>query len=223
MTTSKTPFLTELDKASKAAGIFLWHDFLPPDESGRAFQVLHDGLPWDLTPKLFGERLTQHAYSYERTTSKQGSNDKKSYPSVAYLDQLCQAIEKRFDGEVTDVFCNRFQDPAHRIGWHSDTYGAHIFVLTLGSERNIQFRPKAKLFQKKNSLPVETVRPRAGDLYFMPLQLNNTHDHRVCSTDDQDAGPRLSFVFFFESPKYATDFKIRWRDQVRGYFEGLRE
>lgn len=216
---SEQLFLTELEKAERKAGIFLWPAFLTPEECDDAFQVLNNDFPWDLKPKLFGEKLTQHAYSYKRNLTADSP-----HKGLAYLENLCQKIEKRFDGEVADVFCNRFQDPNHRIGWHSDTYGSHIFVLTLGSERDIQFRPKKRLFSiKQKDTAIETVRPAVGDLYFMPLQLNKTHDHRVCSTMEEQAAPRLSFVFFFDPPEYARDFKITAGDRVRGFFESLLE
>lgn len=135
---------------------------------------------------------------------------------LAKLEQLCQRIEEHLDGEVPDVFCNRFQDVSHQLPWHTDTYGHHIVVLSLGSRRNIEFRE----FKTKK---VEVVSPAAGDMYFMPLKLNETHEHRVCKAQTAADGTRLSFVFFFKPPAYAKDFKISTRQKIRGIFEGFLE
>ena len=203
-------FLKELEASEKKAGIYLWQQFLSAQESDKAFEILNEDFPWDLNPKLFGEKLTQHAYLYKRNIPVD------THKGLAYLEDLCEKIEDRFDCEVWDVFCNRFQDATHRLQWHTDTYASHIFVLTLGSERNVQFRRKKRMFQRENRNEIETVRPKVGDLYFMPLQLNNTHEHRVCPPHE-DEGTRLSFVFFVDTPKYAKEFKITKADQVRGF------
>ena len=212
-------FLDELKKAEKASGIFLWSGFLSSDEASDAYGVFNnnDKFPWDLNPKLYGERLNQHAFLFKRT-KKQLNQGREG---LVLLEQLCKSIEDRFDVEVSDVFCNRFQDPSHDITWHTDTYGSHIFVLTLGSERDIEFRSK----KKKNE--VSSIRPGLGDLYFMPLALNKTHEHRVCRgdshSDDKSNPPRISFVFFVEPPKYAKEYKITFFDRLRGAWESLLE
>ena len=136
------------------------------------------------------------------------------------LEELCVRIETEFDGEVTDVYCNRFQDSWHNIDWHKDTYGQHIFVLSLGSQRTIKFR-------NSKTREIEEVTPREGDMYLMPLSLNSTHMHKVCSAEetggDNSDGTRLSFVFFFETPKYANKagFKISRMDRFVGYVEDV--
>jgi hypothetical protein len=52
---------------------------------------------------------------------------------------------------------------------------------------------------------VEQIRPHAGDLYFMPLGLNEMHQHRVLAADADDsatpARTRILFVFFFDAPR----------------------
>ena len=217
-------FLDELDKGEKKGGVFLFPGFIPPEEHKEVYNTLNNDFPWDLEPKLFGEKLKQHAYSYKRTRK-----EKTAHKGLALLDNFCRQLEQRFDGEISDVFCNRFQDPDHRIEWHTDTYASHIFVLTLGSERDVQFRPKKRWFSgKKQQKQIETIRPAIGDLYFMPLQLNNTHEHRVCSAaasgnDSDGIPPRLSFVFFFDPPKYAKDYRITAMDKVRGFYESIME
>jgi len=79
-------------------------------------------------------------------------------------------------------------------GTRIPTYGRHIFVLSLGSSREIQFR-------QTRTQQIETVGPKAGDLNFFPLHINSTHQHRVSPAEEENAGTRLSFVFFFKPPK----------------------
>jgi hypothetical protein len=250
MSTHTQPFLTALEQAHKTdceCGVFLWKNVLTPEETTRSFSILNndDFFPWNLKPTLFGEQLTQHAYSYDRRS--RSNQNQQQLAGIVHLEELCTMLQDRFDGEITNVFCNRFQDAQHQIDWHSDKYGSHILVLSLGSERDVQFRTKPQrrgLFGggtsssssnsngSESSTTIETLRPATGDVYFMPLHLNKTHHHRVCaaahsnSTDeDKDDGsmPRISLVFFFQPPKYATDYKISVRDHMRGFFEGILE
>mmetsp|Transcript_29903 Transcript_29903/g.41331 ORF Transcript_29903/g.41331 Transcript_29903/m.41331 type:complete len:216 (-) Transcript_29903:19-666(-) len=213
MANQKPIFLERLSTAEKKCGLHLFNQFLTPSEIEEAFPILNDDdkFPWNLKPTLFGSSLPQHSYHYSKSKSK----NKKSSEGIQYLTDLCERIEREFDGKVSDVYCNRFQDPKHHIVWHKDTYGAHIFVLTLGSVRRVEFR-------ENKTKEIESVSPNAGDLYFMPLSLNSTHMHRVCPDDDPQGGTRLSFVFFFEPPSYATDeFKISTKDKIKGGWDSF--
>jgi hypothetical protein len=66
-----------------------------------------------------------------------------------------------------------------------------------------------------------TIEPASGDLYFMPLKINDTHRHQVCAAEDENAGTRMSFVFFFKTPKYAKDFKITVLEELKGLFTAI--
>lgn len=128
---SESPFLDALASAEPTAGVYLFHGFVSPSEADELFALLNDdsNFPWDTKPVLYGERLTQHAYEYVR--GKQHLI--KKWAGLARLETLCERIEQHFDGKIPVVFCNRFQDPAHALQWHTDTYGQHIFVLSVGS------------------------------------------------------------------------------------------
>lgn len=132
----------------------------------------------------------------------------------AILEDLCKRVEERLDGTVTDVFCNRFREQHHNLPWHRDTYGHHIVILSLGSRRKIQFRD----FKTRTIVDVQ---PQAGDAYFMPLRLNETHEHQVCAAEGPDDGARISIVFFFKPPKYAKEFKISTGQKVIGFLSAL--
>jgi len=240
MKRSNQPFLEKLNAATakKDCGLYLYDRFLPPHEARDAFDVLVDDakFPWDTKPVLFGETLTQHAYKHDRekysrnlkkSKSKSKSKTNISWEGISKLEAICSKIEHDFGVKVSYVFCNRFEDPSHRIDWHKDTYGEHICVLSLGSKRRIEFR-------NNHTQEIDSVTPDAGDLYVMPLHINKTHKHRVCSaiqTDPAEArgnnhhsSTRLSFVFFFEAPSYATkEFRISRKDRLMGYLEEMRE
>lgn len=211
-----TPFLDELDQAQKICdgALFLTPGFLGPPEADESFRLFDNDeqFPWDLKPRLYGQRLPQHSYLYKRYKKKAGAN---SLQGLQKLEELCARIEERFDGEISDVFCNRFQDPTHFIEWHKDTYGKHIFVLSLGSTRQIQFRDN-------KTKQVDEFVPAAGDIYFMPLRTNSTHKHQVMPAADGE-GTRISFVFFFQQPKYAKQYRITAMDAVRGAWESMLE
>ena len=206
---SSTQFLDKLQTAEKTCGLYLFPNFLGVDERGSAFEVFNGAnFPWDLKPKLYGIELEQHAYYFDRKPKKFKGNE-----ALSTLEMLCQRLEKDFDINIVGVFCNRLQDQTHNLPWHKDSYGAHIFVLSLGSQRTIEFR------ESKTGV-VESLRPSEGDMYLLPLGLNKTHQHRVCPGKDGD-GTRISLVFFFRAPKYAKDFKISFREKVTGFMETL--
>ena len=218
------PFLEKLESSKKVCdgSLYLFESYLSSEESAETLKVLDsDEFPWDVAPKLYGQRLDQHAYQHNQRRSASTKKKIGRSPGLQKLEEIANRIEVDFDGKITDVFCNRFQDPSHSIDWHKDQYGRHIFVLSLGSRRTIQFR-------NDKSKAVDAVTPREGDVYFMPLDINATHMHKVCSAEEtskilgtENAGTRLSFVFFFESPKYAKEFKISMKSRLVGFVEDL--
>mmetsp|Transcript_25421 Transcript_25421/g.45915 ORF Transcript_25421/g.45915 Transcript_25421/m.45915 type:complete len:230 (-) Transcript_25421:186-875(-) len=218
------PFLDQLDAAKQldGVGLFLVDQFVSHDEAENAFQTLNDGIPWNLTPSLYGEKLSQHAYHHFRNNKNSAYKraEKSAAGGLTKLEDLCTNIEKYFDGKVSDVYCNRFMNPEHHIPYHTDTFGRHVIVLSLGSHRTVNFR-------NKKTKHVTEVRPKAGDLYFMPLRVNDSYEHCVCAANKEDLASddgndtRLSFVFFFEPPKYAKDYKITKIDKIRGFLEGI--
>ena len=205
---SSKPFLDKLKTGETTCGLYLFH-YLEKSERERAFEIFNSDLfPWQKKPKLYGESLPQHAFYFQR-----GKKEIKNNDALALLDQMCKRIETDFDVEVYDVYCNRFEDPTHNLGWHKDTYGTHIFVLSLGSQRTVEWR-------ENKTGAIDSVRPKAGDMYLMPLGLNKTHEHQVCAGNEND-GTRISFVFFFKAPKYAKEFKISMMDKIFGFTEDL--
>ena len=157
MKSSSTPFLDQLDAATKVddVGIFVIDQFIPQEEAANAFETLNsdEDFPWELKPRLYRQQLNQHAYEYKRSNS----NIKKSSKSngLSKLEELCTKVEMQFDSKVKYVYCNRFQDPNHNIPYHTDTFGQHILVLSLGKTRTVNFR-------NKKTKQVSSLRPQAG-------------------------------------------------------------
>ncbi|KAL7526441.1 hypothetical protein ACHAWF_001769 [Thalassiosira exigua] len=203
---SAPSFLEKLATAERKCGLYLFH-YLQQKERDEAFRLFDSELfPWEKKPKLYGERLPQHAFYFKRTSSADGN------AALAHLESLCKRIETEFDVQVYDVYCNRFVDPSHNQEWHKDTFGAHIFVLSLGSTRRVEWRSNA-------TKEIDSVTPNAGDMYLMPLGLNKTHKHRVCAGEESD-GTRISLVFFIKTPKYAgKEFKVSFADKLKGFVE----
>lgn len=214
-TTSQTPFLDKLNSATrKVSGLYVFEPYLSAEEAQDAYHLMNSdtNFPWDLKPKLYGEPLTQHAYEYKRYKKKNSAQLRQKYSGLAQLELLCQKLEHDFDGTVVDVWCNRFQHVSHGIPWHHDTYGHHIFVLSLGASRQVEFR-------NDKTREISTLEPCSGDLYFLPIRVNDSHLHRVCSGD----GTRISLVFFFKPPAYAKEFKVTAWDKIKGKLSGLAE
>mmetsp|Transcript_4215 Transcript_4215/g.6398 ORF Transcript_4215/g.6398 Transcript_4215/m.6398 type:complete len:226 (+) Transcript_4215:66-743(+) len=218
---SNRVFLDQLQEGKEVCGdgaLVFFDRYLAPEHCQEALEVLNsDRFPWELKPKLYGVSLPQHAYFYDRQDPSKARQVSAS-PGLSYLEGLCTQMERTFDGTIAEVYCNRFQDPSHHIDWHKDTYGRHIFVLSLGREGVVEFR-------HNKTRQVEVMEPASGDLYFVPLKVNDTHKHRVLSNNSSDEneqnGTRLSFVFFFETPDYATKYRITKKDKVKGFWESL--
>jgi hypothetical protein len=227
---TRHPFLDKLGVATtkKDCGLYLFKGFLSPKEAKAAFDVLVDDakFPWDTKPELNGKPLTHQSCEHELLESAKEQKKKRGmikYTSnlkgLLKLGELTARIERDFDVKVSFVFCNRFPSPDHILDWHKNAYREHICVLTLGSKRRVEFR-------NNKTKKIETMTPSCGDLYMMPLNLNDTHTHRVCSANETDPNESnsdvfLSFIFFFKAPKYAKDFfKIPKKDKMMGFLKG---
>jgi hypothetical protein len=225
----RQPFLEKLDVATtkKDCGVYMFEGFLSKKEAKNAFDLLVDdtNFPWDTRPELNGQPLTQKSCEHDLIESAKEQKKKEGrtkYPSnlkgLLKLGEICALIERDFDVEVSFVFCNRFPNPAQQPDWCKNEYGEHICVLTLGSKRRIEVR-------NNETEQIETMTPSAGDLYVMPLKINDTHTQRVCSANEMKSGANedalLSFVFFFKAPKYAKEFRPSMNEEMMEFMEGI--
>lgn len=103
------------------SGLRFWSDWLPPEEAAEVFAQVESTqlFPWDLRPTLYGERLPQHAFHYLRSDRRASEG---SLPGLRALEALCGRVERDLGCGVSDVYCNRFEDPNHRIEWHQVQY-----------------------------------------------------------------------------------------------------
>lgn len=129
-------------------------------------------------------KLPQLAYHY---TSK----DRAARP-IASIEQVVQRIEASFPVTASEVWVNKFVDGRHHIDWHQDQYGEHIFVLSLGATRRVEYR------DHRTREPVRTVLLAHGDMYIVHPQFDHRHDHRV-PADPLIPDPRISLVIFASS------------------------
>jgi alkylated DNA repair dioxygenase AlkB len=189
-------------------GLKFFHGWLPADEAERIFATANgDSFPWNLKPKLYGTKIPQHSYHYKRSK-------KKTSEGLDALEALCQRICSEFDCKLQSVYCNRFQDVNHKIDWHQDKYASHIFVLSLGGHRGLEFRT--------NDATKEITRydPCAGDLYFMSLQHNKKFYHRVLSAEESgdttSGSTRISFVFFVSAPFDKKEYRVGLGESIFG-------
>ena len=190
------------------SGLRFWDSYVSDPTASEA-STTPDAFPWNESPTLYGIKLNQHSYLYKRTPKEQANHE-----GLLALEALCLKIEGDFDCRVHSAYCNRFSDPMHEIPWHRDKFGSHIFVLSLGSPRDVQFK-------RDGTDAIETHRPKPGDLYFMSLQHNKTHTHRVRSAEDSsDKGIRVSFVFFVTSPFGKPEYALSFWDELVGCFNG---
>lgn len=209
---------------SDGPGFKYFSGWIAPERASAVFTQLNSNeFPWNTKPRLYGERLPQHAYSYKRG----GRNKVKNAPPLQLLEDLCQKISSEFQCEVYTVVCNRFQDPQHHIPWHQDKYASHILVLSLGCHRTLEFRCN-------KTRDIQQYCAQSGDLYFMSLQHNKDHHHRVKSAlesippvgDETETKTRISLVFFISAPfglDKSKDYKISRKDMVVGMWNELME
>lgn len=203
---SSKQFLNKLETAKQNCGLYFF-DYLGKSEQENAFETFDtDVFPWEEKPKLYIDSLSQHSYFFQRPKNRIRKNT-----SLSLLDDMCVRIEQDFDVKVSGVYCNRQEEPTHNLGWHKDTFGTHVFVLSLGSKRTVEWRENA-------NGEIDSVVQTAGEMYFMPLDRNKTHRHRVCPGQPGD-GTAISFTFLVETPKYAKEFKISGMDKFFGYME----
>jgi len=207
-------FLENLGGATtkKDCGLYLFEDFLSPEEAENAFNSLiyDEQFPWYTDPKE--QNPNEHnlfEFAREQKEKRGIITDTSDFKGLLKLGQISAKIEKIFGVRISFVFCNRFQNRDQRIDCHKKSYAEHICVLTLGSKRRVEFR-------NKKTHKIEAITPGGGDLYVMPLKLDDTHTHRVCPSNEANPNKsndfaRMSFVFFFEAPKIISTVEVEER------------
>mmetsp|Transcript_223 Transcript_223/g.596 ORF Transcript_223/g.596 Transcript_223/m.596 type:complete len:215 (-) Transcript_223:130-774(-) len=162
-----------------------------PQEANQLYAQLNHEVPFSDYKWNGVYKLPQEVFHY--TLDKRGLDydlcdiepKPKAYQPVAILEHLAQRIERQFPVRVEEIFCNRFVTSDHNIDWHQDQYGDHLFVLSFGAPRSVEYRTL-------QNGPAPGLTARHGDLYYMHPNYDAVHEHRVLCGQ----GDRISLAIF---------------------------
>jgi alkylated DNA repair dioxygenase AlkB len=100
-------------------------------------------------------------------------------------------------------FLNGYETSRDWLGWHSDDdtgidHTKPIAVITVGQERNIQYRetiePPSESNKKGTYGPVQTKMLKSGSLFLMKPGMQSNYQHRIPKADFV-ASPRISLTY----------------------------
>lgn len=132
------------------------------------------------------------AYTYGRGAGMR-TYEARSIP--AELEMLWNTLETTLSVSFEGCFANAYDGPRDHLGWHADDSpeiddARPIAVVSLGSARRIEFRPKgAKGAEDKESLLLEP-----GSLLLMGAGMQSSHEHRI-PKNGEGCGPRISLTW----------------------------
>ena len=167
------------------------------DESAFAFlksdfDKYWNDLPWENrgAPRLeafLSKSPVDYTYGkseYARTYS--------SSPIPVFMRRFWEQAEAFSGCEFELCFCNGYPDEKHHLGWHADDSDSvddnrPILVVSLGAEREIYFRDRARTY-------VDKVLLKNGSGLLMLAGMQDTHDHKI-PKHSAKCGPRISFTF----------------------------
>ena len=161
-----------------------YREWIAKPEADQLYERCLAEIPW--APKKWNTfyTLPQLAYYYDE---KQRKNHRSPI-----IESLIEKIEGQFQTSSSVVWCNLFESGQHYIDWHQDQYGEHLYVLSFGATRLVQF-------QHKKSGEMKDYYCKHGDLYYFSPQWDKTHRHRVVK-DDSVTERRVSFAVFTQPP-----------------------
>ncbi len=171
-------------KATKLNAFLFFDSWITKPESDILFQRCKTEIPW--APKKWNViyTLPQLAYHYDMSARKKAQKP--------IIEELIGRVEREFKTTCSVVWCNLFEDGKHRIDWHQDQYGEHLFVMSFGSPRIVRFR-------HKKTKEVKDYVCKHGDLYYFSPSWDKEHEH--CVPEDKSINePRISFAIFTQPP-----------------------
>lgn len=118
------------------------------------------------------------------------SGDAEREPDV--LEELQQIFEDMFRCTVSGIFCNFYESGAEWCPPHQDSYGNHVFTLSLGGTRDFVCENIATKEKTKYTL-------QSGDIFYFNQEFNSKNKHSIPKTKKQ-VQPRISVVFFTDQP-----------------------
>lgn len=139
-----------------------------------------------------------------------GEHARTYYPYTT-LPWPITAIRNELEGRlgcVLDVcFLNRYMTARDQLGWHSDDSpemdpDRPIVTVSLGSEREIRFRPRCTCGQDPHTLVCHKVWGEEGRLLLehgsaavMRPGMQQRWQHRIPKSSRSEVGPRISLTF----------------------------
>jgi alkylated DNA repair dioxygenase AlkB len=116
-------------------------------------------------------------------------------PPSPFIDDLRNDLEYHLGCDFDVCFLNRYEDLKDHLGWHSDDSpemddARPICIYSLGSEREIWFRPKGD----KNPDNVHKLLMENGSLVIMDAGMQLEWEHRIPKCDRR-CGSRISLTY----------------------------
>jgi len=170
-------------------GAAYWPAFLSTEEASALCQELLRSAPWE------AERVTLYGKTHvtKRQTCAFGDDTSPAFhyagvtrfarawpPALkAVRDLLVREFKVPEDMHPNYALCNLYEDGRAGIGWHADKIGdlvpgSAIYSLSLGAERDFQFKPIGGSGGETTTLSLPS-----GSLLTMSLALQKTHKHAV--------------------------------------------
>jgi alkylated DNA repair dioxygenase AlkB len=115
-----------------------------------------------------------------------------SSPIPEFMKEFWALAEEFSNAKFELCFCNGYIDEKNHLGWHADDSDSvddvrPILVVSIGAEREIWFRDKARTF-------VDKLKLGNGSGLLMMAGMQDTHEHRI-PKHSAKCGPRISFTF----------------------------
>lgn len=157
--------------------------------------TLRDDLDWERrsdAPR--GEYYVNDSgapYTYGRGRGVRTYLSKTWHP---YMLSLRVGLEKYLStGPFDACFLNRYENERDHLGWHADDspemdHARPIAVISLGAERDLEFRPKG------GTQAVHRVHLTNGSLLVMPAGMQRDWEHRIGKSSSK-CGLRISLTY----------------------------
>lgn len=158
------------------------------------FDKLWSEAPWErreFAPRReYWTNIFGQSYTYGRGA---GERTYLSQPEHIGVTMASAMLHLRLGFVYEGCFLNGYDDGSDALGWHADDdpfidHAKPIAVISLGGERDIQFKSK-----EPGSHP-ETQLLKHGSLLLMHAGMQDTHYHRIPKTDKL-VPARISLTF----------------------------
>lgn len=165
-------------------------NFLDDVIAKTAFTALIEDLDWEhrvTARREYWTNIFGQAYTYGSGLGKRTYQSRPSHPTI---NLITDSLEALFGFRYEGCFLNRYDDARDALGWHADddvsiNHTRPIAVVTLGSPRMIQVKPRESLFISTEPVfdapatELQSWMLQPGSLFVMPAGMQQTHLHRI--------------------------------------------